>query len=95
LNAGELRDARVVEWLLISVVLSVVLTIVLNVGVRAFPGAGDRAARRMDEWAAPPPEGRDDARMPRRRVRVFFPWKGMLIGSLILTVLLNVVLRLG
>ena len=83
------------EWLLISVVLSVVLTVVLNVGLRAFPGAGDRAARRMDEWAAPRVEDRFDSRTPQPRVKVLFPWKAMLIGSLILTVLLNVILTLG
>lgn len=75
------------DWLVTSIVLSVVLTVVLNVGLRMFPRAGDRAARRLDEAVAPGDDG--------RRVRVWFPWKGMLIASVVLTVLLNVVLRLG
>jgi hypothetical protein len=97
LAAGP-RHAERVNWLVASIVASVVLTIVLNVGLRAFPGAGDRAARRMETWAAPEPADRDDpyaARRPQRRVRVFFPWKAMLIGSLLLTLLLNVMIRLG
>jgi hypothetical protein len=86
-----------VDWLLISIVASVILTIVLNVALRAFPGAG----RRMETWAAPGPQDRYDPsdRLPRpssrRRVTVFFPWKAMLIGSLVLTLLLNMVIRLG
>lgn len=75
------------EWLVGSIVASVVLTVVLNVGLRALPGAGERAARRLDEAMA--------ARRPRdRRVQVWFPWKSMLVVSLVVTVLLNVVPRL-
>jgi hypothetical protein len=71
--------------------LSVILTVVLNVGLRMFPQAGDRAARKIAEMAAP----RDDDPTRRQdRVRVYAPWKAMLIGSLVLTILLNVVLRL-
>jgi hypothetical protein len=78
-----------VDWLVVSIVASVILTIVLNVALRVFPGASDRAARRMETWAAPEPDA------PDRRVKVFFPWKAMLIGSLVLTLLVNVVARLG
>ncbi len=70
--------------LIVSLVLSLVATIVLNVGWRAFPRAGDRAARRMQErldQRASEPNG--------SRLQVFFPWKAMLIGSVLLTVLVN------
>lgn len=73
------------SWLAASILLSVVLTIVLNVVVRAFPGAGDAAAHKIDELTS-----EDD-----RRVRVWIPWKGMLIASLALTVLVNLVLLLS
>ena len=80
------------DWLVGSIVLSVVLTVVLNVGLRSFPGIGDRAARRVDEAFAP----RDDGSLgDGRRVRVWFPWKGMLVASVVLTVLLNLVARLA
>lgn len=75
------------DWIVTSIVLSVVLTIVLNLGLRMFPGAGDRAARRLDRA----PAARDD---DGRRVRVWFPWKGMLIASVVLTIVLNLALRL-
>jgi hypothetical protein len=77
-------------WLGVSLLLSVVLTIVLNVAVRAFPGAGERLARRMSELAEPRPGTTRDS----SRVKVFVPWKAMLIGSVLLTVLLNLVLWL-
>ena len=77
------------EWLLISLGLSVVLTVLLNVGLRAFPNAGDRLGRRLDELATPSPD-----RSPRdgQRVRVFAPWKAMILVSLVLTIVVNLVL---
>jgi hypothetical protein len=85
-----------VQWLAISIVLSVVLTVVLNLLLRAFPHAGERAARRLSELAAPPPNDRTDSTGNRddSGVRVIVPWKAMLIGSLILTVAINVLIRL-
>lgn len=65
------------------------LTLILNVGLRMFPGASDRTTRRIETWAAAPPEGRYDPPRQERRVKVFFPWKAMLIGSLLLTVIVN------
>ena len=69
------------NWLVTSLVLSVVLTIVLNVALRVFPGAGDRVVSRIEQTDAT-----DDA----PRVRVFFPWKAMLVASLLLTLVVNV-----
>jgi hypothetical protein len=77
-----------VQWLAVSIVLSVMLTIVLNVARRAFPDLGARVGRRLAEFTAPKlddPARRDD------RVRVIVPWKAMIVGSLILTILVNVV----
>ncbi len=79
------------RWLAVSLVLSVVLTVALNLGIRAFPGAGDRAARRLEQLATHENDGRRD---PGRRVQVFVPWKAMIVGSLILTVLVNLLLWL-
>lgn len=75
--------------LLTSIVVSVVLTVVLNLAVRAFPGATERGIRRVDGWA------QSQSQLPAdgRRVRVFFPWKAMLLASLGLTILLNVFAR--
>lgn len=81
------------QWLLVSIVLSVVLTVVLNVGARAFPGADERLGSRFDgQRRLAESEAFDDRRV---RVRVFAPWKAMLVGSLLLTVLVNAVLWLS
>ena len=78
------------DWIVLSLVLSIVLTIVLNVGVRAFPGATERATQRFDRWASE--DAGDDRRV---RVRVYFPWKAMLIASVVLTIVLNLLARRG
>jgi len=77
-----------VSWLGISILLSIILTIALNLGLRMFPNAGRRMGGKLEEMAMREPDP------DRPRVRVFFPWKAMLIGSLLLTVVLNLVLIL-
>ena len=70
------------NWLLTSLILSVGLTVVLNALPRLFPGARARMEDKLTQQMQPTgPDG--------RRVRVIFPWKLMLIGSIVLTVLLN------
>jgi hypothetical protein len=80
------------EWLAVSLVASLVLTVLINLAIRLWPGATDRGARRLMEWTErqEPPEVQ-----PRPgQVRVIVPWRAMLIGSVVLTVALNLVLRL-
>jgi hypothetical protein len=79
-------------WLAFSIVASVALTLVLNVALRVFPGARLRlydALRRVVEGADRPTDQPDV-----RGVHVVFPWKAMLVGSLVLTLLINLILRL-
>ena len=71
--------------------MSVVLTALLNIGLRAFPDAGRRAARGLAELTSPDYDGGHER---DRRLRVFVPWKAMIVGSVILTVVVNLVLRL-
>ena len=75
---------------MISVGLSLVLTVLLNLALRAFPGAAHRLARSLTSFMSSPA----DDPTSDRRVRVFVPWKAMLIGSLILTIVVNLVLWL-
>ncbi len=77
------------SWLVLSLVLSIVLTVVLNLGVRAFPNGSRRVGERGERWLA------DRALDDSPRVRVFFPWKAMLLGSIVLTVLVNVIAALA
>jgi hypothetical protein len=82
------------QWLVVSIVLSVVLTVVLNVALRLFPGAGRRIGEGIDraiERHEPPPGGEHD----RSRVRVIVPWRLMIVGSLVLTLVLNLLLVVG
>lgn len=75
------------QFLLYSIIASVVLTVLLNLIPRIFPGV----RRRMDNAM----RDRMDAvqRGQKPRVQVFFPWKWMLIISILLTVVLNVLFR--
>lgn len=77
------------RWILVSVGLSVVLTVLLNVALRTFPNANRRLARRLDDLASPTV---DDGHRQQRRVRVYVPWKAMIIASVVLTVVVNIAL---
>jgi hypothetical protein len=82
------REPGPVQWVAISVGLSVVLTVLLNLAVRAFPRTARRLARSLTTFTSSAPAVPTND----RRVRVITPWKAMVIGSLILTVVVNVVL---
>lgn len=76
------------RFLYISIVLSLVLTLVLNVAVRTFPDAGERGARRLDRWSRTLGSRNDG-----RQVYVYFPWKAMLLVSIVLTVVVSLAFR--
>ena len=81
-----MREPDTVPWLVISLVLSVLLTVILNVALRAFPDASRRIARGVTKHAWPTS---DETRTGDRAVRVWMPWKAMIVGSIVLTILLN------
>jgi hypothetical protein len=81
-----LRESGSVQWLVVSLFLSVVLTVLVNVVVRAFPDLGDRVERGLAERSS---RRAEDARRGRREARVFVPWKAMIIGSVVLTIMVN------
>ena len=75
------------SWLVTSLVASLVLTLVLNLGLRLFPGLGRKAEERfLAQMESQVPDGRK----PKRRVQVFFPWKTMIVVSVLATIALNV-----
>ena len=80
------------EWLWISIVASIVLTVVLNLAIRLWPGGAARAGEQIDRWATEQASSRldDGGSGPR----VFVPWKAMLVGSIVLTIALNLALVL-
>ena len=82
------------QWLVVSIVLSIVLTVVVNAFLWLFPGASrglsDAVGRLVDNADRRATERGDDS-----RVRVIVPWKAMLVGSIVLTIALNVLLALA
>jgi hypothetical protein len=84
------------NFLVASIIVSLVLTIVANVVLWLFPGIGRRVGdsfERLAERQAGTYDGQFDERR-RSRVHVFFPWKAMLIGSIVLTIALNLAIVL-
>lgn len=77
------------NFLLISIVGSVILTVLLNLLPLLFPKGAAKVQRKIEENARSMIQQHEDDNRPR--VKVFFPWKVMLIGSLVLTVLVNLI----
>jgi len=77
------------NFILYSIVASVVLTVILNVLPLLFPDTAANIQKKIEENARRSIEQHEDGNRPR--VKVFFPWKAMLIGSIILTVLVNLI----
>ena len=76
------------NFIIYSIVASVALTVILNI-LPLFPSAAAKVQKRIEENARHAIEQHEDTTRPR--VKVFFSWKAMLIGSIILTVLVNLV----
>jgi len=77
------------NFIIYSIVASVLLTVILNVLLLLFPSAATKLKKKTEENARNAIEQHEDTDQPR--VKVFFPWKAMLIGSIILTVLVNLI----
>ncbi len=77
------------DFLIRSLVASAVLTLLLNFVPRLFPKATRKAEQEIHRRVEDAWDGRDlDDGGPR--VKVFFPWKAMLIISAVLTIVVNV-----
>jgi len=76
-----------------SLIASAVLTILLNVLPRLFPSATRKAEQRVQDTITEHLQQHDENAPPNGRggprVKVFFPWKAMLLISLVLTVVVN------
>ena len=77
------------NFLLISLIGSIVLTLALNFLPAMFPNAAAKAERKIVEKMQETHADRVDPNTPK--LRVFFPWKAMLVASLFLTVLVNLI----
>ena len=77
------------NFLLTSLIASIVLTIAINVLPILFPNTAAKAQRKLEENARRAIEQHEDDGRPK--VKVFFPWKAMILISVVLTVLVNLV----
>ena len=77
------------NFIVYSLVGSVILTVLLNLLPLLFPNAAAKLQKKIEENARRAIEQHEDDNQPR--VKVFFPWKAMLIGSIVLTVLMNLI----
>ncbi|MDH3682453.1 MAG: hypothetical protein OEV40_21170 [Acidimicrobiia bacterium] len=84
-----------IQFLVASLLLSLLLTMVLNLLLRV-PGVQQWLDARLDAVMAARPERNGPTRSDDGpRVRVFVPWKAMLIGSIVLTILVNAIGAIG
>ncbi len=81
------------NFIIYSIVGSIVLTAILNILPLLFPNAATKMQKKIEENAKRAIEQHEDSNRPR--VKVFFPWKAMLIGSIVLTVLVNLIRSLA
>ncbi len=77
------------SFITFSLIASVVLTVVLNILPIIFPNAADKLQKKIEENARRSIDQHEDDNQPN--VKVFFPWKAMVIGSIVLTVLVNLI----
>ena len=75
--------------LITSIVGSIVLTVLLNLLPLLFPSQAAGLQRKVEEHARRSIEQYEDENQPN--VKVFLPWKAMIVISIILTVLVNVI----
>ena len=79
--------SKLKDFLLISLIGSIILTLAVNLLPALFPNAAAKAERKIIEKMQDTQSDRLDPNTPK--VRVFFPWKAMLLISLILTIAVN------
>ena len=77
------------DFLIISLIASIALTLVLNLLPMVFPNAAAKAERKIVEKMQETHDNRVNPNTPK--LRVFFPWKAMILISVGLTIAVNLV----
>ncbi|MFK7767270.1 MAG: DUF2905 family protein [Mariniblastus sp.] len=77
------------NFILTSIVASIVLTLLINFLPLVFPNTAAGVQRKLEQNAQRMIEQHEDQDQPR--IKVFIPWKSMLIISIVLTLLVNLV----
>lgn len=77
------------NFLQISLIGSIILTVAVNLLPALFPNAAAKAEREILESVQKTHNDRTDPNTPK--VLVFFPWKAMLLISVVFTLAINAV----
>ncbi len=77
------------DFLIISLIASIALTLVLNLLPMIFPNAAAKAERKIVEKMQETHDNRVNPNTPK--LRVFFPWKAMILISVGLTIAVNLI----
>jgi len=77
------------DFLIHSIIASIVLTLLINIVPRFFPKTTRKVERSIHEKLEQTLDEQERGEGPR--VKVFFPWKAMLVISLALTVVVNLI----
>lgn len=77
------------NFLLTSLIASIILTLALNFLPLLFPNAAAKAESKIIETMQETHKDRIDPDTPK--LRVFFPWKSMIVLSILLTIAVNVI----
>jgi len=77
------------DFLLTSLIASIVLTLALNLLPALFPNAAAKAEQKIVKKMQETHNDRLDPNTPK--MRVFFPWKAMILISIALTIAVNLI----
>ena len=77
------------DFLLTSLIASILLTLALNFLPALFPNAAAKAERKIVEKMQQTHDNRINPHTPK--MRVFFPWKAMILISIGLTIAVNLI----
>jgi len=78
-----------IKFILISIIGSILLTLLLNFLPLIFPNTAACTQKKLEDHARQSIAQHEDPDQPR--VKIFFPWKFMLIVSIGLTLAINLV----
>ena len=82
-------DGLMKDFLLISIIASILLTLALNLLPMFFPNIAAKADRKIIEKMQDTHNNRVNPETPK--LRVFFPWKAMILISIGLTLAVNLI----
>ena len=75
------------EFIRNSIIASIILTVLINLFPAIFPKSAERLHRKLEQQSQRAIEQNQDPNRPN--IKIFFPWKAMILISIGLTILVN------